>query len=92
MASNGYDDESLRRLTRPSSREAAIPGAVALRTGRPVYSTPGRRPDADFPGLAQLPAHGSTESIAVLPLTAAAEVVGLLAVSGPAHTFDDRGA
>jgi serine phosphatase RsbU (regulator of sigma subunit)/anti-sigma regulatory factor (Ser/Thr protein kinase) len=88
VASNGYDDESLRRLTRPSSREAAIPGAVALRTGRPVYSTPGRRPDADFPGLAQLPAHGSTESIAVLPLTAAAEVVGLLAVSGQPHTFD----
>ena len=90
VASVGYDDESLRLLTRPSSRDAAIPGAVALRTGRPVYSAPARRPDADHPDLALLPAHARTASIGVLPLTAAAEVVGLLAVSGDSeHIFDD---
>src|SRR4051794_15597730 len=90
VASAGYDDETLRLLTRPSSRDAAIPGAVALRTGRPVYSVPGRRPATDHPDLARLPAHASTEAIAVLPLTAAAEVVGLLAISGSlAHDFDE---
>jgi serine phosphatase RsbU (regulator of sigma subunit)/anti-sigma regulatory factor (Ser/Thr protein kinase) len=82
VASAGYDDETLRLLTRPSSRDAAIPGAFALRTGRPVYSAPGRRPDVDYPDLARLPAHARTEAIAVLPLAAASEVVGLLAISG----------
>jgi serine phosphatase RsbU (regulator of sigma subunit)/anti-sigma regulatory factor (Ser/Thr protein kinase) len=90
VASAGYDDETLRLLTRPSSRDAAIPGAVALRTGRPVYSAPGRRPDSDHPDLARLPAHAHTEAIAVLPLTAAAQVVGLLAISGShGHDFDE---
>ena len=90
VASAGYDDETLRLLTRPSSREASIPGAVALRTGRPVYSVPGRRPDAEYPDLARMPAHAGTEAIAVLPLTAAAEVVGLFAVSGGRmHEFDE---
>jgi serine phosphatase RsbU (regulator of sigma subunit)/anti-sigma regulatory factor (Ser/Thr protein kinase) len=90
VAGAGYDEETLRLLTRPSSRDAAIPGAVALRTGRPVYSAPGRRPDSDYPDLARLPAHAETEAIAVLPLTAAAEVVGLLAVAGSRrHDFDE---
>jgi serine phosphatase RsbU (regulator of sigma subunit)/anti-sigma regulatory factor (Ser/Thr protein kinase) len=90
VATAGYDDETLRLLTRPSSRDSAIPGAVALRTGRPVYSAPGRRPDSDYPDLARLPAHAGTQAIAVLPLTAAAEVVGLLAISGSrTHDFDE---
>jgi serine phosphatase RsbU (regulator of sigma subunit)/anti-sigma regulatory factor (Ser/Thr protein kinase) len=80
VAAMGYDEETLRILTRASARDADIPEAIALRTGRPVF-TSGRRPPRR-PALEQLPAHEVPEAVAVLPLPAAAEIVGLLAISG----------
>jgi serine phosphatase RsbU (regulator of sigma subunit)/anti-sigma regulatory factor (Ser/Thr protein kinase) len=90
VAAVGYDDESLRILTRPSSRDADIPGALALRTGRPVFSSARKPPLDAFPDLRLLPVHAATQAIAVVPLPAAAETVGLLAVSGSrSHDFDE---
>jgi serine phosphatase RsbU (regulator of sigma subunit)/anti-sigma regulatory factor (Ser/Thr protein kinase) len=82
VASVGYDDDSLRRLV-AMDRDARIPGAVALRTGRPVFSDVERPLGEDYPDLAELPVHADTAAIAVLPLLAAAETVGVLALSGP---------
>jgi hypothetical protein len=82
VAAVGYDEANLAILTRFSVAHAALPGAAAFRTGRPIFSTPGRRPEDDYPDLALMPIHAATTSMAILPLTAASEVVGLLAISG----------
>ena len=81
VASVGYDDESLQRLV-SMDRDAQIPGALALRTGRPVYTDPQRALGEDYPDLARLPVHASTGTLVALPLLAAAEIVGVLALSG----------
>jgi serine phosphatase RsbU (regulator of sigma subunit)/anti-sigma regulatory factor (Ser/Thr protein kinase) len=89
VASVGYDDESLQRLVLVD-RDAALPGALALRTGRPVFSRTGQRLGDDYPALAELPVHSGTAAIAALPLLAAAETVGVLALSGrQRHGFDE---
>jgi serine phosphatase RsbU (regulator of sigma subunit)/anti-sigma regulatory factor (Ser/Thr protein kinase) len=51
----------------------------------------GTNPPLDvFPDLRRMPVHAATRAIAVLPLPAAAETVGLLALSGSAaHDFDE---
>jgi serine phosphatase RsbU (regulator of sigma subunit)/anti-sigma regulatory factor (Ser/Thr protein kinase) len=90
VAAVGHDEESPPILTRPASRDADTPEAAALRTGRPVFSSPGQRPLGTYPNLGQMPGHGATQAIAVLPLTAASETVGLLALAGSRpHDFDD---
>ena len=81
VASVGYDDESIQRLV-SMDRDSRIPGALALRTGRPVFTDPQRALGEDYPDLAQLPVHASTGTLAAFPLLAAAEIVGVLALSG----------
>ncbi len=89
VASKGYDEESLQRLV-AMDRDARNPGALALRTGRPVFSDAGRSLGEDYPDLAGLPVHVDTAAIAALPLLAAAETVGVLALSGAQRRgFDD---
>jgi serine phosphatase RsbU (regulator of sigma subunit)/anti-sigma regulatory factor (Ser/Thr protein kinase) len=64
VAAVGYDEQTLRLLTSRSIRdpEGDTPEAVALATGRPVFSPAG-------------------QPVAVLPLTAAAQTIGLLTLS-----------
>ena len=48
-------------------RDAQIPGALALRTGRPVFTEPERAPSEDYPDLARLPVHASTATLVAFP-------------------------
>jgi serine phosphatase RsbU (regulator of sigma subunit)/anti-sigma regulatory factor (Ser/Thr protein kinase) len=47
-----------------------------------VFTEPERPPGEDYPDLARLPVHASTATLVAFPLLAAAEIVGVLALSG----------
>jgi serine phosphatase RsbU (regulator of sigma subunit)/anti-sigma regulatory factor (Ser/Thr protein kinase) len=89
VASVGYDQESLQWLV-TMSRDARIPGMLALRTGRPVFTDAAGTLTEDYPDLAWLPVHAATGTLAAFPLLAAAEIVGVLALSGPERRVVDE--
>jgi serine phosphatase RsbU (regulator of sigma subunit)/anti-sigma regulatory factor (Ser/Thr protein kinase) len=89
VATVGYDEATVRRLV-TMDRDARLPGAEALRTGRPVFGGDGEPLLDGYPDLAELPVHAGVAAIAALPLLAAAETVGVLAISGSRrHRFDE---
>ena len=83
VASCGYDDVS-RHFMQDYARDAALPAAQVLRSGRPLFSSSVQALHGDYPDLRSLPVHDDIGCLAVLPLPAAGVPVGVLAVSGPA--------
>jgi serine phosphatase RsbU (regulator of sigma subunit)/anti-sigma regulatory factor (Ser/Thr protein kinase) len=83
----GYGEELVQFL-RSERRDAALPGAEALRTGRPVWIESRQERDERFPELTGL--EPRTVSMCALPLNAGGRLVGALRFSFDAQRLFDE--
>jgi serine phosphatase RsbU (regulator of sigma subunit) len=74
----GYDERVLT-LLRNESRNAALPAAVALRTGEPVWVETREERDHRFPEMAEV--EHSMEAVCAVPLAVGDRVLGALRFS-----------
>lgn len=83
----GYDEATLRRL-RNESRDAELPAAEALRTGRPVWLESRTNRDAEFPQLSVF--EPDTVALCAVPLLVGERCLGALRFSfNEPRLFDD---